>query len=259
MNKQAKATFIGRTLSLLCLAVCSAGVQAELDPKSSLRGFDATYSARFSGAKIEIQTEFSRDPVTGNYVFRRFSEPRGLASIIRSEGVLECARFTLSPEAGFQPNYYRYRDGDDGGGKSSEVRFSASEAISSYRGSEVTLSTKSEPVDKILEELLVVQRLASGKRRFSLDVIERNEVHRVSYELLGEATIKVRAGKFDTLLVERRRGESSRTTRFWLAPELGYKAVKIERLRKGKSQGKAQLSQFSWRDQARGKVTPVCP
>ncbi|MEM7277542.1 MAG: hypothetical protein AAF385_05395 [Pseudomonadota bacterium] len=149
MNKQAKATYKSRSLTLLCLAFCSTSVHAELDPKSSLRGFDATYSARFSGAKIEIQTEFARDPVTGSYVFRRFSEPRGLASLIRSEGVLECARFTLSPEAGFKPAYYRYRDGDDGGGKSSEVRFSANEALSSYQGIELSHSTETAPVDKI--------------------------------------------------------------------------------------------------------------
>ncbi len=248
---------------LCAISLLLASVVLQAAPDNLTREFDARYAAKFSGAKIEIESSFRRadsEQSNDSFVFRRWSEPKGLARVFRREGVLECAQFSLHQNKPV-PSRYVYRDGDDGKGKSSKVTFDQSDAvaISDYNGETVQLGLSSQPVDKIVEEFVVARRLAAGDKKIALHVIERNEIHHVAYTYKGEESVEVPAGKFDAIVVERRRGESSRITRFWLAEELNYQPVKIERLRKGKSQGVARLVEFNWADQARGNVTPVCP
>ncbi|MEM1263302.1 MAG: DUF3108 domain-containing protein [Pseudomonadota bacterium] len=224
----------------------------------SLRAFDAQYGGRFSGAKIEI--DIARRVVGNDITVYKHSEPRGLARLIRRDGVIECGRYTLA-DSRPKPSVYSYVDGKPGRGKSTTVTFSADgrSAASSYRDAAVTLDVSAGAVDKISEEFVAAARLAAGETEFTLRVIERNEIHNVAYRVTATETIAVAVGEYETLVVDRRRGNSSRTTRVWLAPELAYQPVRLQRLKDGKVQGTASLKRFSWVDQARGSVTPVCP
>lgn len=242
---------------LFCaLALALAGAAAFAD--SSLRPFAAEYRGRFSGFKVDMAAELSISGDTAH--FRRFSEPRGFARLIRRDGVLECGRFGLGSD-GPEPAYYAYVDGKPGKGKSATVAFAdgGTTAAATYRGAPAELDVSDGAVDKIVEEQLVASRLAAGDEAFTLRVVDRNEVHNVAYQVLGRETLEAAGASYETIRIERRRGNSSRTTRIWAAPELAYQPVRIQRLKDGKVQGTANLVAFSWRDQARGNVTPVCP
>ena len=243
------------TLSLaLALTVVSAAAEHAVP-----RPFEAHYSGKFSGFRVEIDATLA---VVGDAVsFRRYSEPRGFARVFRRDGALECGRYAAHPD-GPVPEYYAYVDGKPGKGKSVTVSFAddGTVASSTYRGAAVELDVSDGAVDKIAEERLVAARLAAAtSTEFTLRVVDRNEVHNVAYRVLGRESLTVPAGQFETVLVERRRGNSSRTTRFWAAPELDYQPVRIQRLKDGKLQGTANLEAFAWVDQARGSVTPRCP
>ncbi|MEO1036435.1 MAG: DUF3108 domain-containing protein [Pseudomonadota bacterium] len=238
---------------IIAIVVLSIGsAHATVEP----RPFEAVYSGRFSGIRIEI--EAGRYTSGDAIAFRRYSEPRGLARLIRRDGALECGTFMWAND-GIQPQYYAYVDGKPGKGKSVTVRFDDGTAASTYRSAAVELDVADGAFDKIVEEHIVAQRLDNGETDFTLRVVDRNEVHNVAYKGLGTETIKVDAGSYETVVIERRRGNSSRTTRIWAAPALGYQPVRIQRLKDGKVQGTANLKSFAWLDQARGSVTPVCP
>ncbi|MEM8983162.1 MAG: DUF3108 domain-containing protein [Pseudomonadota bacterium] len=246
MARYAATLLVGLTLTL--------GAAADDSP----RGFDAQYAGRFSGAKIEIdvQRRIDADGVT----VHKHSEPRGFARLIRRDGVTECGRYRLS-DAEPIPLIYTYVDGKPGRGKSMTVAFAADgrSAESRYRDATVTLDVTSGAIDKISEELVAATKLAANETEFTLNVIERNEIHNVAYRVTGVETVSVPAGEYTAMVVDRRRGTSSRTTRLWIAPALDYQPVRLQRLKDNKVQGTAELRRFDWVDQARGKVTPVCP
>lgn len=222
--------------------------------------YEATYSGRFSGAKVEIESTLlpAND---GGWVFRRWSEPRGMARLIRREGVLECVRIgPLGDE--LRPLDYHYIDGKPGEGKSATIKYDheAGIATSTYQNTQVSLPLENSATDRLFEEIVVAGLLLTLPDSFSVTIMERNELHTARYKRIGETELKTKAGRFDTVIYERRRGESSRTTRFWYAPAENFIPVRIERLRKGKSQGRAELTHWKKLDaQALGSVTPVCP
>ncbi len=231
---------------------------------ADLTEFDARFSGRVSVAKVEIDGRLREDPATGTYVYVRESEPRGFARMFRREGVRECARFRVS-DAGPVPLSYEYRDGDDFGGKSSRILFDHEAAVarSEYRGETVEIPIPADvgPVyDRLSEELAVPHELAAAPDAFSLLVIERNALHTVRYRRIGAEQLEIDRDRHDTVVYERRRGNSSRTSRIWYATALDYRPLRIERFRDGKSQGAATLQEYRPPDpQARGSVTPVCP
>ena len=236
-------------------------VVAALPAQSAgLRPFDAVYSGRISIAKVEVESRLRESETPGVYVYERSSEPRGLARMIRRDGVRECALFEFRL-AGARSLRYDYRDGD-GGGKSTSIRFDwdAGSAASTYKGETVTLALDDKPIDRLFEEVVLSTHIDSAPDSLRLAVIERNEQHEVVYTKRGTERVKTKSGTYDTVHYSRRRGESSRTTEIWFAPELGGLPVRIERFKEGKSQGSLSLKRFAWADdQARGSVTPVCP
>lgn len=223
----------------------------------NLRAYEATFAGRFSGAKIEIEARLLPGTAPGEYVFRRWSEPRGLARLIRRDGVLECARFELS-NSNVLAIEHHYIDGEPGEGKSTVTKFDDGNIATRYRGESVVLSS-TKAVDRMSEEIKVTPQLQHAEN-FDVEIVERNDLHTVHYTYVGEESIKTKLGTLSTRVFERRRGNSSRTTKLWVAPAYDYLAVRLERLKNGKSQGRAEIQSIRWLDdQALGNVTPVCP
>ncbi len=246
-------------LSLLAF-LCLTQTNLRANENSPLTAYSATYVGRFSGAKVEIETALvPRSESRTGWILRRWSEPKGFARMIRRQGVLECIAFDHDGHT-IMPHAYHYIDGKPGQGKSAIVEYQRADkaALSAYEGETVELSLDDQATDRLTEELRVAAALIGSPEEFELTVIERNARHIARYTKVGNESIKTDAGSFDTVIYDRRRGTSSRTTRFWYAPELDYLPVKIERFRKGKSQGKALLARYT-ANQALGSVTPVCP
>ncbi|PSJ44671.1 DUF3108 domain-containing protein [Zobellella taiwanensis] len=69
--------------------------------------------------------------------------------------------------------------------------------------------------------------LMAGKQAFDYPVLRNGEIKSTPFKVVGEEPLKTGIGTFDTLVVERDRGDSKRKTRFWVAPELDYLLVQI--------------------------------
>lgn len=222
--------------------------------------YDATYEGRISKARVEIESTLA-PRANGGWVFHRSSEPRGLARAIRRTGVLECVLIS-SQQGSLRPDAYHYVDGKPGKGKSATIEYDHGEALarSTYQNKRKPLPLTGNATDRLFEEIAIADHLINGSEAFSVNIIERNDRHVARYQKLGDATIKTKAGTFETVIYERRRGTSSRTTRFWYATNQNFLPVKIERLKNGKSQGSVQITRWKKRPrQALGSVTPVCP
>lgn len=250
--------------ALATLVLALAAVPGIADTSTEFRPFDATYVGRISGAKVEVVSSLRQVPGNRTYIYKRSSTPRGFARMFRRHGVSECAEIDASADQLF-PQLYDYLDGK-GGGKSSRIKFDweRKTAQSSYKGADVELELAGHPIDQLSEELWVRSLLGAGSEIPDLGIIQRNGLHAVTYEFIATEKVDVAVGNYETVHLRRRRGNSSRTTDYWYARELNWLPVKIQRRRKGKSQGTATLKALNWidpaaRDQVRGSVTPVCP
>ncbi|ATG74833.1 DUF3108 domain-containing protein [Zobellella denitrificans] len=69
--------------------------------------------------------------------------------------------------------------------------------------------------------------LMAGKTELTYPVVRDGEIKSTTFKVVGEEAVRTGVGTFDTLVVERDRGDSKRKTRFWVAPELDYLLVQI--------------------------------
>lgn len=73
----------------------------------------------------------------------------------------------------------------------------------------------------------------AGRVEFAMVDDRRIKVYR--FAVTGREAIEIPAGRFDTVRVERV-DDPNKSTRFWLAPSVHYMPVKVEQIRRGKSE-----------------------
>lgn len=69
--------------------------------------------------------------------------------------------------------------------------------------------------------------LMAGKTSFTYPVARDGEIKNTTFNVIGKEVINTGVGVYESLIVERDRGNSKRKTRFWVAPELDYQLVQI--------------------------------
>ena len=74
----------------------------------------------------------------------------------------------------------------------------------------------------------------------SLQIVDDDRIKDYRFAVLGRERIKVPAGSYDTMRIERV-DDPKKSTRFWLAPELGYRAVRVEQIKKGEEEFHLEL------------------
>ena len=72
-----------------------------------------------------------------------------------------------------------------------------------------------------------------GEAEFTL--VDEDRARHYRFGLTGRTRLRTAAGTFDTLVVERI-NDKRKITRFWIAPDVGYMPVQVERIKDGKVQ-----------------------
>lgn len=130
------------------------------------------------------------------------------------------------------PLRYTYkRDGFGADDENYSLQFDQEKAtVTDHKG-----NTREWPVgsvDRLLMQL-EAQRLVDGlslpppERRLSVTMVEDDRIRSYTLGTVGSETIRTPAGEFETIRVERL-NDKRKTTRFWVAPALGYQLVKVE-------------------------------
>ena len=98
-----------------------------------------------------------------------------------------------------------------------------------YRGrdGDKLLSTEGGAFDSVSFFFEARCDLMAGKTTLTYPVVRDGEIKQTTFKVVGKEVVKTGIGAFDSLIVERDRGNSKRRTRFWVAPELDYQLVQI--------------------------------
>lgn len=113
------------------------------------------------------------------------------------------------------------------------------------KGQPVELQTVPGLQDRLSIQIAVMTLLLRGDEPDVIAMIGDDEIKRYSYTRVGTEQIRTKIGEFATVLFESTRPGSSRVSRFWQAPALGYLPVRVEQVRDGKVETVLELVAMS--------------
>lgn len=98
-----------------------------------------------------------------------------------------------------------------------------------HDGKNLTIPLNTSVDDRLLSQLKVRCRVKAGEKKFTLKVLDKDQIKTQSFKVIGNEKLKLPIGEINSLKVERLRepnSKSKRTTRVWLAPHWDYVVVK---------------------------------
>jgi hypothetical protein len=197
--------------------------------------FSATYTVQWKS--FNAGTAYVELVSAGGDLWRYSSRnvARGVFNLAFPDAITQVADFQFK-DGVLRPLRYR---GDDGG-KSTKRDVSLD---FDWERRRVTGIAEEVPVDfEILPNLLdsmtvqiaQIQAAATGSTPVIFRAIDKDRIKEYEFRREGAERVKTPLGEFDAEIYTSRRAGSSRTTRLWMVPSLGYVSVRAER-RKGSS------------------------
>lgn len=196
-----------------------------------LKDFSAQYVVRINSLKIgesEVALETQRD---GRYLYRSLSRSTGIAKWFRGDTVRESSLFLLH-DGRPRPLQYRF---DHAGGKKErhallDFDWQAGKVANTVEGHTWEMKIPADALDKMIVQLAVMMDLTDGKQKLGYAVADGGKLKEYQFAVVGEDRVKVPAGEFATVKLQRLRKDNDRTTHFWCAPALDYLPVRIEQI-----------------------------
>jgi hypothetical protein len=196
--------------------------------------FSATYSVSFRGIHAGQLFSTLRNQAPGEFVYETRAKPSGLAKLFISSKAVERSVMRIDSR-GVRPISWFSDDGKSGNGRDSTLEFAWEEKRVSgvVEGKDVELPTEPTLQDRLSVQVAVITALLRAEEFGNVAIVD-DEIKQYSYTRAGTEKIRTEAGEFETIIYESTRPGSSRVSRFWHAPALGYVPVRAEQVRKGK-------------------------
>lgn len=230
-----------RTFLIACIALAFQGVTPGLptaraaENESVFKPSVATYSVEYRGIDAGTIAFSLSTPEPGRFTYESRSNAKGMARLVIRNEVHEASTFIVTGGR-IQPQSYLLDDGSKDTAKDTRLEFDWSAGVARGEHENQPLELKLAPglQDRMSVQILVMQQLAQGEEPGSLDFIDRDEVKAYRYTREGTARLATPAGEVDTVIYSSTREGSSRVSRIWYAPSLGYTPVRAEQVRRGK-------------------------
>jgi len=220
-----------------CLMLCLIASGAAVAQNNVPEPYVATYAATFRGIEGgTLRMELRREEPSGHYIFETRAKPTALASFFVSRDAFERTTLELAAD-GLRPIAWEADDGRSGVKKDGKLQFNWQEhtVTGIYEGKPVSLPLQAATGQLQTIQLAAMQKMQAGREPGILAMLNGNQVQEYSYARVGAETLDTRLGRLDTVIYESiRQGGSSRVSRIWHAPSLGYIPVRAEQIRKGK-------------------------
>lgn len=198
-----------------------------------LRPFSLQYEVVFRGmsagsAELDLQPESN-----GRWRYSSVNEARGLFRLAFPGEISQTSILRQQADE-IVPLQYRADDGSTATARdiSLDFDYDNSRLRGTAENKSVDLPLTPGVQDPLSVQISVMLTLANGKSPQSYLLIDKQEIKRYDYRYEGQAKLTTPAGDFDTVIWSSSRVGSSRRTRVWYAPSLGYLPLQAER-RKG--------------------------
>lgn len=193
--------------------------------------FQARYQLSINSFNIgEAEVTLSSQD-DGFYRYQSHTHPTGIAKLFRSDVVKESSQFSLH-KGWPRPHEYRFDHTGSKKGRHAFLKFDwkALEVANTVEGHTWEMEIPATALDKLLVQVAVMMDLSAGKEQLTYAIADGGKLKEYHFAIVGPEKIKVPAGEFDVIKLERLRKDNDRTTYFWCAESLGYLPVRIKQI-----------------------------
>lgn len=214
---------------LLCLAALApaAPLRAENVPPD----FQSLYTISINDFAIGESRLDLEAQANGRYRYRSDTHSVGFARLFRSDRVQESSLFVLH-RGRIRPLEYRFDHTGSKKGRHAFLDFDwkARKVANTVEGHTWEMEIPSNALDKLVVQVAVMMDLSAGKEQLTYAIADGGKLKEYHFAIVGRETVKVPAGEFEVVKIERLRKDNDRTTHLWCAPALGYLPVRIEQI-----------------------------
>jgi len=227
---------------LLVAGLCSDGALASVE----LPDFKATYELSRGSMKIGNSTIELSTGANGNYTYKSRSWPVRWVAWFLKDKLYETSRGKLT-DTGIRPDNYQYQR--IGGRKEREANLTFNwktmRVHNDVEDSKWEMDIPPGTLDKLVSQLGMMYALAMGKTDITFNIADGGKLKEYRFKVVGEETVELPAGTFDTVKITRLREDTKRETFIWCAPELHYLPVRIWQREKDDSEYQSDLESYS--------------
>ena len=220
--------------SIMLLETSASIAQESANGELNIAPFVANYSVEYRGIKAG-NLDFILRKSGNRFVYESIAHPRGLARIVVNNGLREASEFVVDGGT-IKPQRYELDDGSSDTEDDTRLTmdWNTRKASGVHEDHAIELPLATGVQDRMSAQVVVMQLLAAGKQPDKITFIDRNELKEYTYTLERQEALKTAIGTLQTLVYTSTRPGSSRISRLWYAPTLGYVPVRGEQERKGK-------------------------
>jgi hypothetical protein len=206
---------------------------------SAIPTYLAIYDVEYKGKALgTAQFSVSHDAEREIYRFESQMQAKGLlAKLVAPKPVIQRSEFRVDGST-ITPLEFWYEDGSRKGEDNLHIVFDWDSRIATTNGEDGRRELPLEPgvLDRGAAQVALRRDLATAGQPGKYPIAEADGVRADEYAVEGEETIATGIGNVAALKLMQHREGSSRTTRVWMAPGLGYLPIRIEQHRNGELQ-----------------------
>lgn len=209
--------------------------------------YKARYQVTFRGLKggdIEFVLERTNE---GRYKFSSHLFPSFIGSLFASDQAEDSSEVEIDSR-GVRPLHFTSDDGTSKTQKDIRQDFDWAQGKVTGRAEnkDFELKLPDGAQDRLTIQLAASVALRSGRELGTLTLVEGDELKEYRISRQNSEKIRTPIGEYQTTILKSERTGSSRVTRYWYAPELGYVPARAERTSKGKVDIVMELKSFQF-------------
>jgi Protein of unknown function (DUF3108) len=229
-------------LSMVAASTAFAADSATAGAVTCPQPFKATFAVDWHGMSAGTSTLELTHEGGNRYTYSSSNTARGFFRLAIPDTITQISHFTLE-NGKVIPATYVGDDGSSDTGRDVSLQFDWAEQRVTGTAEDHPVSQPLEPgvQDSLSVQIALMCELAQGRSPASFQLIDKDEVKEYQYTREGEASLATSIGKLDTLIYKSQRKGSSRYTRLWIAPSLGYLPVRAEQAKRDKRELQLQI------------------
>ena len=226
--------------AVLSLAALPAGAK---DPAPTLQPYKARYQVSYRGLSGgQIESSLARGPVAGQWLYETRAFPSMLARVVVSPQARERGVMQIAPD-GVRPLSFDFNDGSADSAKDVRLKFdwAAGRVLGEAQGVPFELAVERGTQDTASVQAAMLVDLLADRAPQGFPILTGSKLRFYRYWQEGRATVMTPFGQFDTVVWANQRDGSTRVTKVWHAPALGFLPVQAVQYRKGQAETQMKL------------------
>jgi hypothetical protein len=226
--------------AVLGLSALPAGAK---DPAPTLQPYKARYQVSYRGLSGgQIESSLARGPIAGQWLYETRAFPTMLARVVVSPQARERSVMQIGSD-GVRPLSFDFNDGNAESAKDVRLKFdwAAGRVVGDAQGVPFELAVERGTQDTASVQAAMLVDLLAGRAPQGFPILTGSKLRFYRYWQEGRATVMTPFGQFDTVVWANQRDGSTRVTKVWHAPALGYVPVQAVQYRKGQAETQMKL------------------